>query len=70
MVMADGFESGTRSAAAGGNTTVMPFALQQKGQSLREAVQAILSNQAVNPDQKPSMGCNIKWKPGNTPDDS
>ena len=40
VVMADGFESGTRSAAAGGNTTVMPFALQQKGQSLREAVQA------------------------------
>ncbi len=40
VVMADGFESGTRSAAAGGNTTVMPFALQQKGQSLREAVDA------------------------------
>lgn len=40
VVMADGFESGTRSAAAGGNTTVMPFALQQKGQSLREAVSA------------------------------
>lgn len=40
VVMADGFESGTRSAAAGGNTTVMPFALQQKGQSLREAVNA------------------------------
>ncbi|WP_372834483.1 dihydropyrimidinase [Puniceibacterium confluentis] len=40
VVMADGFESGTRSAAAGGTTTVMPFALQQKGQSLREAVTA------------------------------
>jgi len=40
VVMADGFESGTRSAAAGGTTTVMPFALQQKGQSLREAVSA------------------------------
>lgn len=38
VVMADGFESGTRSAAAGGTTTVMPFALQQKGQSLREVV--------------------------------
>ncbi|EPX85660.1 dihydropyrimidinase [Salipiger mucosus] len=40
VVMADGFESGTRSAAAGGNTTVLPFALQKKGQSLRDAVQA------------------------------
>ncbi|SOC10891.1 dihydropyrimidinase [Rhodobacter sp. JA431] len=40
VVMADGFESGTRSAAAGGNTTVLPFALQQRGQSLREAVEA------------------------------
>ncbi|MGO4852324.1 dihydropyrimidinase [Phaeovulum sp. W22_SRMD_FR3] len=40
VVMADGFESGTRSAAAGGTTTVMPFALQQKGQSLRAAVAA------------------------------
>lgn len=39
-LMADDFESGTRAAAAGGNTTVLPFALQIKGQSLREAVNA------------------------------
>jgi dihydropyrimidinase len=38
IVMADDFETGTRSAAFGGNTTVLPFCLQQKGQSLREAV--------------------------------
>ncbi len=36
--MADDFESGTRSALAGGNTTVLPFALQPRGASLREAV--------------------------------
>ena len=36
--MADGFETGTRSAIAGGNTTVLPFALQGRGESLREAV--------------------------------
>ena len=36
--MADGFESGTRSAACGGTTTVIPFAAQEKGQSLRAAV--------------------------------
>lgn len=37
-VMADDFESGPRSAAFGGTTTVIPFACQQKGQSLRAAV--------------------------------
>lgn len=36
--MADGFESGTRSAIAGGNTTVLPFALQPRGASLRASV--------------------------------
>ncbi len=36
--MADGFETGTRSAIAGGNTTVIPFALQPRGASLRAAV--------------------------------
>ena len=39
IVMADGFESGTRSAAAGGNTTVISFALQPRGQSLRQSVE-------------------------------
>ncbi len=38
IVMADGFESGSRSAAAGGNTCIVPYALQRRGQSLREAV--------------------------------
>ena len=38
-VMADDFESGTRSALAGGNTTVLSFALQARGASLRTAVQ-------------------------------
>ncbi len=38
-VMADDFETGTRAAAAGGNTTVLPFALQIKGDSLRQCVE-------------------------------
>lgn len=38
VVMADDFDTGTRSAACGGTTTVIPFALQHKGQSLRDAV--------------------------------
>ena len=37
--MADDFDSGTRAAACGGTTTVIPFAAQEKGQSLRAAVQ-------------------------------
>jgi dihydropyrimidinase len=36
--MADDFNSGTRSAACGGTTTVVPFAAQVKGQTLRAAV--------------------------------
>jgi dihydropyrimidinase len=38
IVMADGFDSGTRSAAIGGNTTVLAFCMQEKGQSLRHAL--------------------------------
>ena len=36
--MADDFVTGTRSAACGGTTTVIPFAAQFKGQSLQAAV--------------------------------
>ncbi|UCE31197.1 MAG: dihydropyrimidinase, partial [Burkholderiales bacterium] len=39
MKMADDFETGTRSAACGGTTTVIPFAAQAKGQSLAAAVE-------------------------------
>src|SRR5882757_433607 len=38
IVMADDFASGTRAAAFGGNTMVLPFAMQRKGESLREVV--------------------------------
>ena len=38
MRMADDFDTGTRAAACGGTTTVIPFAAQHKGQSLRAAV--------------------------------
>jgi len=40
ILMADDFASATRAAAAGGNTCVMPFALQPRGASLRGAVDA------------------------------
>lgn len=37
------------------------------GQDLRAALDAVLSDRPVSPEQKPSMGCNIKWKAGNEP---
>lgn len=38
IVMADDFASGTLSAAFGGNTTILPFCLQEKGKTLRESL--------------------------------
>ena len=38
------------------------------GADLRAAVDAVLMGQPVAEDQRPSLGCNIKWKPGNEPD--
>lgn len=32
------------------------------GADLHEALNAILQGKSVNPDQKPSIGCNIKWR--------
>lgn len=37
------------------------------GADLRAAVEAVLAGRPVSPQQKPSIGCNIKWKPGNEP---
>lgn len=38
------------------------------GSDLRAAVEAVLRGGPAPEDQHPSMGCNIKWKPGNEPD--
>ena len=38
------------------------------GNDVRAALDAILNGTAVATEQKPSIGCNIKWKPGNEPD--
>ena len=37
------------------------------GADLRAAIDALLADRLINPDQRPSLGCNIKWKPGNAP---
>jgi peroxiredoxin len=38
------------------------------GADLRAAVDAVLAGRPVEGNQRPSLGCNIKWKPGNEPD--
>ena len=38
------------------------------GKDVRAALDAVLAGKAVSPNQKPSIGCNIKWKPGNEPE--
>jgi peroxiredoxin len=37
------------------------------GKDLRAALDAVVSGKSVPAAQKPSIGCNIKWKPGNEP---
>jgi hypothetical protein len=39
------------------------------GRDIRNALEAVLAGEQVSPDQVPSIGCSIKWKPGNEPDD-
>ena len=38
------------------------------GLDLIKAMDAALAGRQISTDQKPSMGCNIKWKPGNEPE--
>lgn len=42
--------------------------LPVSGRDMRDAVDAVLAGKPLGPEQKPSIGCNIKWKPGNEPD--
>jgi len=38
------------------------------GRDLRAAMDAVLAGTPANPNQAPSVGCNIKWKAGQEPD--
>jgi peroxiredoxin len=38
------------------------------GVDLRAAVDALLAGRNVSAEQQPSVGCNIKWRPGNEPE--
>jgi peroxiredoxin len=37
------------------------------GEDLRPAIDAVLADGPVPEDQRPSVGCTIKWRPGNEP---
>jgi peroxiredoxin len=53
---------GQMDASRPGNT------IRVTGKDLRAALDAVLAGEPVPQDQRPSMGCNIKWKPGSAPD--
>ena len=38
------------------------------GKDLRAALNALLEGKTISDQQRPSLGCNIKWRPGNEPD--
>ncbi len=38
------------------------------GTDLRQAIDFVLANKQLDFPQKPSIGCNIKWQPGNEPE--
>ena len=62
------FDSGHELAYRGRFDETRPnMGLQATGADLRAAANAVLAGQPVSGEQWPSMGCSIKWKPGNTP---
>jgi peroxiredoxin len=40
---------------------------QLNGKDIRAAIDAVLAGKPVSAEQMPSIGCNIKWKPGREP---
>ena len=59
------FDSGLKLVYRGQFDASRPnSALPVTGQDLRAAMDAVLAGKPVDPNQKPSIGCNIKWKGG------
>ncbi len=51
----------------GGFDATRPGQGTPDGRDLRRALDELLTHGTVTSEQRPSMGCNIKWKPGNAP---
>ncbi|MGH2731806.1 MAG: thioredoxin family protein [Actinomycetota bacterium] len=63
------FDAGRRLAYRGQMDSSRPRNQEPvTGEDLRAALEALLSGGAMPEDQRPSLGCGIKWKPGNEPD--
>jgi peroxiredoxin len=61
------FDNDRRLAYRGRFDETRPDDGSPHGGDLRQALDELLEQGDVTMDQKPSMGCNIKWKPGNEP---
>jgi len=49
------------------NTSRPDSGIEVTGADLRAAMDAVRAGESVSADQKNSIGCNIKWKPGEEP---
>lgn len=58
------FDSSRRLVYRGQLDDTRPNRGTANGRDLRAAIEAVLAGRAVNPDQRPSVGCGIKWQPG------
>lgn len=61
------FDKERRLAYRGQLDRTRPRQEKPDGADLRAAIDAVLAGAPVSPEQRPSIGCNIKWKPGNEP---
>lgn len=62
------FDAERRLAYRGQLDSTRPGKGTPDGRDLRAALDALLAGRPVSADQKPSIGCNIKWRAGNAPD--
>lgn len=61
------FDSERRLVYRGRFDETRPGQGKASGTDLKKAVDQLLDDGEVTVDQHPSIGCNIKWKPGNQP---
>ena len=62
------YDAGQKLAYRGQFDSSRPDSGEPTGGDLRAACDAVLAGAKPNEKQMPSIGCNIKWKPGGEPD--